>query len=159
MRKILIIALFLCTYSFAFDKVSVGYGANSKDIDVYNISLQKNLEYKLLDNTNLKIEISAEYVDGKNDDLIIMSTQPLISYDINETFYIEAGLGIAYFSEEHLDEKSFGINFQFKQSIGFGYKINKDFESTLKYSHYSNADLNSKNDGIDLVMLQLVYKF
>lgn len=159
MKKLFLLLLFLCSYSFAFEKVSIGYGGDTNNIAVYNIALQKSLDYELIDNTDLNLEVSAEYVDGDKDDLYIISTQPMISYDFTEKFYIQAGVGIAYFSEEKLDKKRFGMNFQFKESIGFGYRFNKKLESTLKYTHYSNADLDNENAGLDLVMLQLIYKF
>ena len=159
MKRLFLLFLFLYTYSFAFDKMSIGYGGDTNDIAVYNVSLQKELDYQLIDSTDLSLEVSAEYVDGKNDDMFIISTQPMLSYDFTENLYLQAGIGIAYFSEENLDKKRFGMNFQFKESIGFGYRFNKKLESTLKYTHYSNADLNNENAGLDLVMLQLIYRF
>lgn len=159
MKKILITFFVLMSFCFGFDKIAVGYGQDSDNSNVYNIAIQKDIDYKLIDNTELSFEISADFVDGKSNDLFIISVQPMLSYDINESFYIEAGVGIAYFSEKELNDRRFGTNFQFKESIGFGYKFNKEIESTLKYVHYSNADLNKENSGLDMVMLQVVYTF
>ncbi|PLY05357.1 MAG: hypothetical protein C0625_15120 [Arcobacter sp.] len=160
MKKFILLMLFLCSYSFAFEKISIGYGGDTNDVELYNIALHQNLDYQLIDNTNLTLEVSAEYVNGKDDDLFIISTQPMLSYDITDKLYIEGGVGIAYFSENKLDEKRFGMSFQFKESLGFGYRFSENLESTLKYTHYSNADLDkNENTGLDLVMLKLVYKF
>jgi len=161
LRRLLLIFLLVYSSAFAFDKLSVGYGQDDDSANVYNIAIQKEFDYKLLEGTNnLNLEISAEYINGSNDDMVIISAQPMISYDITKDIYFEIGVGIAYFSEDQLDDKQFGMNFQFKQSIGFGYKFNDKLETTLKYNHYSNADMKkNKNDGLDIVRLQLVYNF
>lgn len=142
----------------AFDKFSLEYGRKNH-IDITGISLIKDFDYKILDNTNLSLEFTTEYIKGKQDELFIISVQPLITYDINEKIYFEAGLGIAHFTEENLDKKKFGMNFQFKESIGFAYRINKTIETKIKYNHYSNADLASSNSGLDFVGLSLIFKF
>lgn len=159
MKKLFIVLILLSSTVFAIDRVSVGYGQDSDNIDVYNIAIQKDFDYKLIENTNLGLEFALEYIDGSNDDMAIISTQPMLSYDITEKFYIEAGVGIAYFTEKELDDNKYGTNFQFKQSIGFGYKITEKIDTTLKYTHYSNADIDDDNSGLDIVMLKFVYKF
>ena len=51
------------------------------------------------------------------------------------------------------------MNFQFKESIGFGYRFSDDIEASLKYNHYSNANLDDENSGLDFVGLQVAYRF
>lgn len=158
MKKIVLVLVMLVSYACSFDRVSVEYG-NKDSIDIYGLSLVKDFDYKLFDIADISLEVTTEYVDGKLDDLFIISTQPLAKIDITENFYFETGLGIAYFSKEHLDHKQFGMNFQFKESIGFGYKFNDNFDASLKYYHYSNANLDDDNSGLDFVGLKVAYRF
>jgi len=158
MKKIVLILVMLVSYACSFDRISLEYGYKDS-IDVYGLSLFKDFDYKLFDIADLSLEVTTEYVDGKNDSMAIISTQPLATIDITENLYFEAGLGVAYFSKEHLDHKQFGMNFQFKESIGFGYRFNDDFDATLKYNHYSNANLDDDNSGLDFVGLKVAYRF
>lgn len=158
MKKIILLLIMLISYSFSFDKVSLEYG-HKENVNIYGISLVKNFEYKLFDLADLSLEVTAQNARGDNDDLFIISTQPLLTIDLLEKLYFEAGVGVAYFSKEYLDHKRFGMNFQFKESIGFGYKFTDNIEATLKYNHYSNADLASENAGLDFIGLRVIYSF
>lgn len=158
MKKIILTFFILINFAYSFDKVSLGYG-HQDNLDVYGLALIKDFDYKLFDIANLSLEVSSEYVNGKDDSLTIISTQPLINIDIVDNLYFEAGLGVAYFNKEYLDHKKFGMHFQFKESIGFGYRFSKNIDATLKYNHYSNADLDDDNSGIDFVGLKVAYRF
>ncbi|RXJ70186.1 hypothetical protein CRV08_01065 [Halarcobacter ebronensis] len=159
MKRFLLFLVFFSLNLSAFDRVNFEYATWSKDIDIFGIGLQKDLDYKIIENTKLSVEVDAEYVDGENDDMYILSAQPMISYDLTSKLYLEGGIGISYFSEKSLDNKKFGMHFQFKENIGFGYRITDNFETTLKYTHYSNADLDDENSGIDSVGLKFIYLY
>jgi lipid A 3-O-deacylase len=154
----LIFLLFIVSNLHGFDKISLGYG-NLDNVSTTGISLIKDLNYKIMDNSNLSIEILSEYVDDKDDNMFIFSAQPLLDYNFTDKLFLEVGVGVAYFTEKTLDDKEFGTHGQFKESIGFGYRFTKKWESTLKYTHYSNADFSSKNSGLDFIGLRVIYKF
>jgi|GEM_PF-1458065 len=154
----LISIFFISTSLYSFDKVALSYGYKD-NIDITGISIIKDIDYRLIDKTDISLEFSAEYANGKKDDLYILSIQPLLSYNFTDSFYGEVGLGIAQFSETNLDKKKFGIHFQFKESVGFGYRFTDNFEATLKYNHYSNSDIDNENSGLDFVALRAIYRF
>jgi lipid A 3-O-deacylase len=64
--------------------------------------------------------------------------------------YAEAGLGVSLFSRDTLGGKDFSTRFQFSQHLGLGVELAKWGFAGLQYSHYSNADIEKPNDGIDL---------
>lgn len=64
--------------------------------------------------------------------------------------YAEAGLGVSLFSRDTLGGKDFGSRFQFSQHLGLGVEFAKRGFAGLQYSHYSNADIEKPNDGLDL---------
>jgi hypothetical protein len=158
MKKIILVFFLLMGCLNAFDKVSLEYGYKN-NIDVYGIALQKDFDYKLFDIAKLAFDISAQHISGEDDSLTVISAQPLINIDLSKKIYFEAGVGGAYFSKDYLDHKKFGMHFQFKESVGFGYRFTDNFEATLKYNHYSNANLDDDNAGLDFFGIKVAYKF
>lgn len=64
--------------------------------------------------------------------------------------YAEAGLGIALFSHDRLGGKEFSTHFQFSEHLALGVEWARRGFAGLQYSHYSNANIESPNDGLDL---------
>lgn len=64
--------------------------------------------------------------------------------------FAEAGLGVSLFNRERLGSKDFGSRFQFSQHLAVGVELSKRGYAGLQYSHYSNADIEKPNDGMDL---------
>lgn len=64
--------------------------------------------------------------------------------------FAEAGLGVSLFSRDRLGSKDFGSRFQFSQHLALGVELTERGYAGLQYSHYSNADIEEPNDGIDL---------
>lgn len=64
--------------------------------------------------------------------------------------YAEAGLGVSLFSNDALGEKQFSTHFQFSEHVGLGVEFSERWFAGWQYSHYSNADIDKPNDGIDL---------
>ncbi|WP_164970057.1 acyloxyacyl hydrolase [Arcobacter sp. CECT 8983] len=159
MKKLILILFLFISSLYSFDKVALEYGTSNHDIDIYGISVIKDINYEIIKDTNLSWEFTLQDAEGKKDDMVILSTQPMLNHFFNEKIYFELGLGVAYFSQKHLDNEEYGTHFQFKESAGFGYKFTDTFDITLKYTHYSNANINNKNAGIDLIGARLVYKF
>lgn len=64
--------------------------------------------------------------------------------------FAEAGLGISMFNRDRLGDTDFGSRFQFSQHLAVGVELTQRGYAGLQYSHYSNADIEKPNDGIDL---------
>lgn len=73
--------------------------------------------------------------------------------------YAEAGLGISLFSNDKLGNKEFSTHFQFSQHLGLGAMFAERWFAGYQYSHYSNADMNEPNDGLDLHQLAVGVSF
>lgn len=73
--------------------------------------------------------------------------------------YAEVGLGAALFSRSDLGSKEFSTSFQFSQHLGLGLEFGKHLTVGWRYSHYSNADIEMPNDGIDLHQLVVGLRF
>lgn len=69
--------------------------------------------------------------------------------------FVEAGVGVSYLSETHIKSDSFtgsdlGSHFQFEDKIAVGARFGQtqQYELSLNFLHYSNADLEKPNHGI-----------
>ena len=64
--------------------------------------------------------------------------------------YAEAGLGAALFSRDSLGTKQFSTHFQFSEHLALGIEWTGHGFAGVQYSHYSNADIEKPNDGLDV---------
>lgn len=64
--------------------------------------------------------------------------------------YAEAGLGAGLFSRERLGNKDFSTHFQFSEHLGLGLGFAERVFAGWRFSHFSNANIEKPNDGIDL---------
>lgn len=84
-----------------------------------------------------------------------LSFAPVFVYEFTgETVrpYIEAGIGVALFSSTELEDNDLGSSFQFEDRLGLGLRFSGQ-EIGLRAVHYSNAGLESPNDGVEAYTL------
>ena len=82
--------------------------------------------------------------------------------------YIQAGFGVAVLSEDYFESQdddptddgttNMGSHGQFESSLAIGF-VSGRFGMRAKVYHYSNAELASENDGIDVAELGFLYYF
>lgn len=63
--------------------------------------------------------------------------------------YIEAGIGVAVFSNTQVEDNKLGSAFNFEDRIGFGLRFAGGHEVGIRASHYSNAGIKEPNDGVE----------
>jgi lipid A 3-O-deacylase len=63
--------------------------------------------------------------------------------------YIEAGIGVAAFAHTELESNKLGSSFQFEDRIGFGLRFAGGHEIGVRAIHYSNAGIQTPNDGVE----------
>ncbi len=72
--------------------------------------------------------------------------------------YLEAGIGIAFFSSTEMEEHDLGSSFQFEDRLGLGIRFAGQ-EIGLRALHYSNAGLKQPNDGVEAYTLHYRMNF
>ena len=87
----------------------------------------------------------------------------LVPGDGKPYFYVRA-LGPSYISANRLGERRLAKNFAFQAQLGIGasYRLEDDREAiiSISWKHFSNANLFSENDGIDLpIVLNIGVRF
>jgi len=149
------------------DDVTVGYGSSSEHIDIYRLSIKKDLNKYFFEKRHKYLpkyyETSLGYWEGESGGNIkSISFTPMFRYDFGQYYesipYIEAGVGAAYLSKTKLEGENFGTHFQFENVIGIGFKFS-DFDLSFRYIHYSNAGIHEDNSGVDFTTISISYEF
>lgn len=173
MKKILSVAAFICFSYLNLQANDDTYGVSvnlgqSNDIEVYRIGIQKPFDSSVYDFDSFSIhgfhEVGLGHWDGEQDNIQIISYSPVFkiilnSYSSNEYQpYIDFGIGVALASDTRIDGRNLSSAFLFEDRISLGItKDNLDF--FVRYMHYSNAGLQSPNDGIDIYLAGVNYSF
>lgn len=170
MKKTLLPLLIFTATLFANDsnlRVGIDIGQSRDDINVARLYLQKKFQSNLYENNYFIIqgyhEASLNHwnANEKNSiNAIAYSPVFTLSFLTDTTIkpYFEAGIGLAYISHKHIDDREKSTNFQFEDRLGIG--IKKDnINFHIRYMHYSNAGIKRPNNGIDIALVGFSYKF
>jgi len=109
------------------------------------------------------LETSVSNIDGRlsgaNEGIVVGGITPVFRFDHpNSPGYVEAGVGITYFSEKKIhNSKYVGTHFEFGDIFGFGLRFGqvKQHEIGYRVVHYSNAGISKNNPGIDFHQVRL----
>lgn len=91
-----------------------------------------------------------------------ISFAPVFVYEFagqNVKPYLEAGIGVAAFSNTKLESNDLGSSFQFEDRIGAGLRFAGGHEVGIRAIHYSNAGIKSPNDGVEAYSLHYRLNF
>ena len=81
-----------------------------------------------------------------------LSFSPVLVYEFaggSVKPYLEAGIGVALFSHTEVEGNRLGTAFQFEDRLGFGLRFAGGHEVGIRATHYSNAGISSRNDGVE----------
>ncbi|WP_137820642.1 acyloxyacyl hydrolase [Pseudomonas sp. 2FG] len=90
-----------------------------------------------------------------------LSFAPVFVYEfVGESVqpYVEAGIGVALFADTEVEDKQLGSAFQFEDRLGAGLRFAGQ-EVGIRAMHYSNAGLQSPNDGVETYTLHYRLSF
>jgi len=73
--------------------------------------------------------------------------------------FIEAGVGVALFSETRMENNNLGSAFQFEDRLGIGIRWDDGRELGMRVTHYSNAGLTMPNEGAECFSLFYRWRF
>jgi hypothetical protein len=89
---------------------------------------------------------------------------------VGKTFYYidgkyplkwEFGIGVSLVDNTHFAGKDIGSHYQFEDRLGLTTNVGENLNQAIsvRYMHYSNGGLNSKNPGVDFLNLSYAYYF
>lgn len=158
-----------------FDTVTLNFGRSKESIRIYRLGLRKEFSYdpEYFDFVRLSgyFESSLNYWHGKSDDNYGIAFSPVFVYHftipdiptiltVPKTIkpYIEGGIGVSLFLETLVDGRDLSSSFLFEDRIGIGLQF-KEWDLNFRYLHYSNANIKKPNNGIDIFMGSVSYRF
>ena len=148
------------------DEIGVGFGQSKENIDIYRLTLRKEFKSHWL-NSDIGYlsgywEGSLNYWNGYGADNFGVALSPVFTYNFTGlgtvTPYLEGGIGISYFSTTRMGPRDLSTHFLFEDRIGAGIKVG-NWDLSFRYMHYSNADIKKPNDGIDIFIGSINYRF
>lgn len=141
--------------------VSFSVGQTGDSTMVYRLGLQSNWDASWWQTSVGRLtgywDGAYTYWDGdKTASNNSLSFAPVFVYEFaGESVkpFIEAGIGVAAFSSTELESNKLGSSFQFEDRIGFGLRFGAGHEIGIRAIHYSNAGLQTPNDGVEAYSL------
>jgi len=104
--------------------------------------------------------------DNNHETNFVFALSPVISktfYHVDGRYPLkwEAGIGVSLVEDTRFAGKDIGSHYQFEDRLGltlaFGHELRQS--TSVRYMHYSNGGLNSKNPGVDFLNLAYAYRF
>ena len=118
--------------------------------------LERNILYLTLDVSAASWQ-NLYGTDSKTGALIPMFNYPLRQQD--QWWFIKFGIGAAYVDQTRWGNRRLGSNWMFEDKLEVGIRANPNHQITLSFSHYSNANTNKYNDGLNIISLLYQYNW
>lgn len=146
--------------------LSADIGRAKSGVDVYRIGIQRPFDGSLYESGNMVVsgyfEGSLNYWQGPADEIFAVAISPVFTVsfcnDCRYVPYVEAGIGAALLSDDQIAGRQLSTAFQFEDRIGVGFRSDK-LDLHVRFMHYSNADIAKPNDGMDMAVVGLAYKY
>jgi len=147
------------------DGVTLSIGQSKDKIDIYRLGLRKDFDAKWAKSSvgyfSGYWELSANYWNWKSESNFGIALSPVFAYyfDLGDFKpYVEGGIGGSWWSKTHIKNRNIGSHLHFEDRIGAGVRY-KNLDFSFRYMHYSNAGLVKPNNGIDIFIGSISYKF
>lgn len=146
--------------------LSADVGQSSTSVDIYRIGMQRPFGRNFYESGRVVLsgyfEGSLNYWRGSADEIYAVAISPVFTASFCRTCdyvpYVEVGIGAALLSDVHISGRQLSTAFQFEDRVGVGLRSDR-LDLHLRYMHYSNADIATPNDGMDMTVVGLAYKF
>jgi hypothetical protein len=182
MKPVLLLIIIFLSVQVAADQlpdkekqaIAVEYMTGTGDMHGMRIAYRPNLNYDLdvplIGATRLSWEASLNLFDlhgsARNEATYGISVSPIFSKALpnisnHYPLTLEFGIGVAYVHEEKFGGVDIGSFYQFEDRLGLliGLDENQNSEIAVRYIHYSNGGLNTKNPGLDFLSLAYLHRF
>ncbi len=128
----------------------------------------KNIPY--FDTVDVYWELSINFWEYGDDNLhqtnYVLALSPVFSkvfYQVADKYPLrwEFGIGVSLVDDTKFAGKDIGSHYQFEDRLGLSLAFGKNLQqmASIRYMHYSNGGLNSKNPGMDFLNLAYSYQF
>ena len=154
--------------------VAVDVLIGSDDIDGIRLAYRPHVyhleDILFFDQLDIYWEVSMNFWEygefNKHETNYVLAFSPVIG----QTFYYvdgkyplrwEFGIGVSLVEDTRFAGKDIGSHYQFEDRLGLAIDFgqNSRQSAAIRYMHYSNGGLNSKNPGVDFLNLSYAYSF
>jgi hypothetical protein len=115
-------------------------------------------------------ELSANFweygTDNQHETNYVLALSPVfgrVFYLIDDKYPLrwEFGIGVSLVDDTRFAGKDIGSHYQFEDRLGLSIDFGDRLQQTasIRYMHYSNGGLNSKNPGMDFLNIAYSFKF
>lgn len=116
-------------------------------------------------NPDIALEPAINHWQNSNnhaDNITALSISPIARWRLTDNkrpLYLEAGIGVAYMDDNQIGDRRLSTHAHFEDRIGMSwqYDTESDARISVQYTHYSNADIDTPNDGLDFYSIYWVY--
>jgi len=148
------------------DSIGFSYGQSKDNIDIYRFTLRRDFKSRWFKSSSGYLsgyyEGSLNYWNGRGDTNLGIALSPVFAYyfNLSQEFkpYIEAGIGASLWSNTKMGPRDLTTSFLFEDRIGVGFRFKK-IDLSFRYMHYSNGSIKQPNDGIDIFIASINYRF
>lgn len=96
--------------------------------------------------------------NNSDDTLTALTLSPVFQWQIagqERPLFFEAGIGVAALDSATIGDRKLSIHFQFEDRVALSWQYSEQSKArvSLAYTHYSQADIDRPNDGLDFVSL------
>lgn len=147
--------------------ISVALGHSANDTLTYRIGLQFPWQARWFDSDTGRLSgyCTLGYTYWESDNAVnthSLSASPVLTYEFgaaNATVqpFVEAGIGLAAFSRNKIEDRKLGSSVNFEDRFGFGIRFDQRHTIGIQALHYSNAGMSSHNAGIE--SYNMYYRF
>jgi lipid A 3-O-deacylase len=99
---------------------------------------------------------------GQTQHITSVGLAPVLRWQADDLsgWYAEAGIGANLLSELYdNNRRRLSTAFQFNDHLGVGYVFDKRWDVGLKLEHFSNGGIKEPNNGVNMVMVKVAYRF
>ena len=149
-----------------FDSVTMSVGGSADFGTPVRVGLRKDLDKRWFESDtgylSSYVELSLNHFTDPVNPATAIALSPVLIYHFKTAGklkpFVEFGSGVSYFTERNVGLRKSATHFQFEDRIGAGFRTGSH-DWTLRYMHYSNANIEKPNDGIDMVMISYGHRF
>lgn len=181
MKWLRFVYIMLCVSMFMFAQnvqaasaVSFGYGRGTKQVEAYRVNAARSWSnrkvtpnkrrisgYWELGLTQIHNPVQYSFPTNNNLEATSFSGVLRIPFRFFLEWYVDAGIGVAYLTNEEISTRDLGTRWLFEDRLGLGILLGprKQYEIGYRLVHFSNAYLADVNQSINLHLLILGYWF
>ncbi|MFC3912666.1 acyloxyacyl hydrolase [Pseudaeromonas sharmana] len=150
--------------AFALDGLTLGWGHGSDGVEAvqgtFTTPLQPAWLLEQLPLPAMRLQFSAADWQWQQENLLAIGIAPVAQWNSHWHSewqgFIELGMGLTYLSRRDLGPRAFGNHLQWQGQVATGLRFHA-WSCALRGLLYDNLGLDSPNDGLQLLSVELGY--